>query len=527
MATSHYIRTLLAACAMLAFLVNCGAQQRSAIVTDDFDTWTTDALYGHGISLLKRGVRLNEAIYVLKLSAGRDYTNHEYQLALGCAYASRFASVACALRNLDTFAREKERYERRQKQWADAQEDPANASYRTAAPQAPTAPTTPDDGKLFTTDRRATQLLLFGLGQKSIAAFMEAHKLTEIAAPKDRASTEFVRGWGLFLLRRFGIDLVQPPPYSALRTATAEAAKEQSALAITDEDVRDCFRICTELEPKSAGNWHSLALASIPKSIFGAENELQRKYVEGLAISSQKEDLSAIAALKKAIALKPRDFNLLYLLHLSAYAVDPALALQSLERATLRMPNNAALWYCLADRRLKRANVLNQTDGLAQSQQAIDDAQSGNSASQYWAVSLYLPAPAMLRRAWAFIPTYGLAEDHVILQETVFGLGAFVAERDAQADDATVMRAIPVLMAMGLKLLDGMEAADLDPAHPRSQTIRWGRAFTGIMCCYHAYELMRDSQKTRPDERKAAYLTAQKDLIRRLSVLETEVIKAR
>ena len=40
---------------------------------------------------------------------------------------------------------------------------------------------------------------------------------------------------------------------------------------------------------------------------------------------------------------------------------------------------------------------------------------------------------------------------------------------------------LPVLMAMGLKLIDGLEASDLDPGHLRSRTIRWGRVFMGIM----------------------------------------------
>ena len=510
----------LVAILIVVAVCRCSAQPASSTLAEEFRSWDTPKLYAHGISLLKRGTQLNEAIFVLRMSVDRDRTRCDYQSALGSAYASRFASISCAARQSDSYARVHHDYEKRLTAWDLAQKDPANAEFGSASPEEPAALTTPDDSKRFVMQKDEVRPALLKLGRQSIAAYDEAHKLARTAATEERAALEYERGWGLFLLRRFGNGLV-PDELSVVPASL----KKEDVLELRQSEVIDCFTRCTALEPKTAGNWHSLALAHVPKTIFAIEYDTVQKYAQDLAINRPKDDSDAIATLRKALTLKPRDFNLLYHSAQIAYAVDPAFGLDCLDRAAQRMSTNALIWYFLADQRLKRASSHNERDALNMNNRAVRDVQAGNASSEYWAIPIVVPAPPLLKKAWEYVTVYGLTEDHLVLQETWSALGEFAADRDMHGDETQFMNVIRAMMTMGLKAIDSMDAQDLNVRDPRARIMRRARVFNGIECCFKAHGLVKESQKDRPDDRKAAYLEEQQDLIKKLLELEKEVTK--
>ncbi len=500
----------------------CRAQRGASTQEDDFSTWDTTKLYAHGISLVKRGIQLNEAIAVLKLAVNRDNRRFDYQLALGSAFASRFASVACAAEQSVSYLHAHSDFEKRVAEWEAAQKDPTSTGFGGPIPEEPAPLRTPDDSKRFVMQQKdEVRRTLLRLGRQSIAAYGAARKLSAYSSAEERRDVEYERGWGLFLLRRFGREFVPNEPLPD-RTIL----KKEELLDVRQAEVIDCFIRCTTLDPKIADNWHSLGLAYVPKTVFAIEYDSLRKYMSDVAINSPKEDSDAVAALKKALTIKPRDFNLLFQTAQIGYAIDPALAVDCLDRAAQRMSTNAVLWYCLANHRFKRASSLDVKDPLGLNVRAVQDVQTGNTAPQYWAIPVVLPVPPLLKQAWQFVPSYGLTEDPIILQETWSALREFATDRDMHGDAAQYINVIATWMDMGLKAIRAVDTPNSNYKHPRVRLMRWARVFYGVQFCLDAYSNVRQSQKDRPDDRKAAYLDEQQDLIPRLQALEKEVIKA-
>lgn len=131
----------------------------------------------------------------------------------------------------------------------------------------------------------------------------------------------------------------------------------------------------------------------------------------------------------------------------------------------------------------------------------------------------------MLKSAWEYTTVYGLTEDPIIIQETMFPLREFAEDRDEHGDVDRFMNVIPAIMNMGLKVIAGMDGQDLNYKDLRARTIRWDRVFTGTICSEMAYDLVRRSQGVRPDDRKEAYIEDQKNLFHKLQALEKEVLK--
>lgn len=521
MPRTRRIITSLVNVAMIFALCRCSAQLASSSLADDFNKWDTATLFAHGTSLLKRGIQLNEAIAVLKMSVGRDSARYDYQLALGSACASRFASIACAARESLSYSRAYPDYDKKIAAWNIAQKDLNNPDFGSPRPSEPPSVFTPDDSKRFVMAKDEMRRTLLKLGRQSIAAYDAARKLAESSSAEERRGVEYERGWGLFLLRRFGREFVPEEPSTIPVTLT-----KADVLNVRLSEVIDCFTRCTILDPKNADNWQSLGLAHVPKTIFAIEYESLQLFLEDAAINSPNEDSDAIAAFKKAVALKPKDFNLLYQAAQIAYSIDPALALDCLDRAAQRMSTNAVLWYFLADHRFKRASSHNVKDPLELNNRALQDVQTGNAAPQYWAIPMVLPAPPLLKRAWEYVITYGLTEDPRILEQTWSWLREFAADRDTHGDVDQFMNVISTWMNLGLKAIGNMNGQDLNYKDPRARVMRWSRALHGVEFCLDAYSNVLQSQKDRPDDRKMAYIEAQQDLMPRLKAFEKEVIKA-
>src|SRR5262245_45044514 len=75
------------------------------------ESWKTRDLYEYGTDLLRKGRLFKRSIAALEIAANRDPTDVDYQRALGCALASRFASVALASLHADRYENELKGYE--------------------------------------------------------------------------------------------------------------------------------------------------------------------------------------------------------------------------------------------------------------------------------------------------------------------------------------------------------------------------------------------------------------------------------
>ena len=488
---------------------------------EDITTWSAAKLYAHGSSLVRKGIQLNEAIEVLRVSAEREPKRFEYRLALASALASRFASIATAQQHADYETPARRKIEKQRiADWDAAQSDRSNPLFGSPRPDEPPLVRTPDDGKPFLMNSDETRRALQKLGRQSLTAYNESRKLAEGATPREQCEVEFERGWGLFLLRRFGKAFTPDE-----RLTFAPFSKSDSLLEVRHSDVIESFTRCAALQPKDAANWQALGLAHAAMTILAIEyHSLQKSSSDAAGTDSRSED-GAIAAFKKALAIKPRDFDLLYQAAQVSTEADPAFAIDCLDRATQRSSSNAVLWYYLADQRFKRAPSRNEKDALNMNLRAVSDVRSGNDAPLYASIPIVFPAPPQLKRAWDYVTVFGAAEDHTIVEEILFALREVANFSDSQGDFDRFLDVITAKIELGLKAIGSRTGDDLNDSDPRTRTIRWGRGFDGVICSLDAFSQVRKSQAARPDDRKTAFLEAHQDLYDKLQALEKVVLK--
>jgi len=502
------------------------AQNATPSHSSEFEKWDTTRLFKEGEALLTWGRSYERAIILLRIAARRDPANLDYQLALGCVCASRFASIALASRQFERFEFEQKQYERRKAEWEKAQNDPAHPAFGTPEPEPPVPPSTPDDGRRYEMKKEEARQRLKELGRESIKAFEAAHRIAEAAPAERRSKAEYIRGWGLFLLRRFGMDVVKDRPFQSvqnqMRAATNDTAK---SLYISPEDVIACFRQCTEDDPDKANYWQSLGLSFIPKYVSAAEHGSYAEFAEGAPIHKKEDVAAAIQAFQRALSQKPDDFQLLYQIALIVAPTNPVEAVDYLEKATGRVKTNAVLWYLTAEQRFRQAEKSKEGDVRALQEKAIAAIQTGNSAPQYWAVPFTLPIPSYLRKAWDYSRVYGLGEDAHTLMVLMSYLSDYISKSIVQGDDEVVLRVVPIMMGMGLRAVRGFNAGDLDLRDPRARDILRVRLTMGILNGLKAYDLMKKAQEARPDARKARILEEYTVIREYLRALDKEVVR--
>ena len=160
----------------------------------EYETWDADRLFQFGTYLLRSGRNFPRSIQVLEIAAKKQTNHVDYQLALGCAYASRFASVAEAARQAENIAFNEKNYPKRREAWEAGQKDPQSPLYEKPAPAVPQARVTPDDARPFALSPKKTRAELIRLAQKSVAAFDAANKLIPTLSSEKQAEAEYVRG---------------------------------------------------------------------------------------------------------------------------------------------------------------------------------------------------------------------------------------------------------------------------------------------------------------------------------------------
>ena len=182
-------------------------------------------LYGQGVRMLREGRTFEKAAAHFVRASEMEPTNAEYQIALGCAYACRVASLSWAGIFADRLAREKAAYpkvmtmideivpqSRRQMQEENASEAEVTR-YNTELAELKEKLKAnvnriiviKDDKKPFCLTQVELANELTALTKNALAAWESGVNLCQ--SMTDKANAEYVRGWGMnliFLLLRPG-----------------------------------------------------------------------------------------------------------------------------------------------------------------------------------------------------------------------------------------------------------------------------------------------------------------------------------
>lgn len=178
---------------------SAGSVDRSSRPASPLDE-SPEQLYAMASTMMRRGLRYEKAAEYLKTALQNDPTNYRYAMALGVAYKGRIASLASAIASMEFDQRNKEKYNRWQTEWSEAQKDQDHPRYGTPPPEPPPILTTPDDRKLFLLSREDGIQKLHELAPLALDAWDTG--LTQAKTREEIAEAESLRGWGMLFLRK-------------------------------------------------------------------------------------------------------------------------------------------------------------------------------------------------------------------------------------------------------------------------------------------------------------------------------------
>ncbi len=491
---------------------------------ESYEDWTDERLYQDATESLKKGHRYNKAITALEVAVRRNPANAEYRLALGCAYAARFTSIAQAVQQAEAA---RDEYKDKKERWNYAQTDAQSPRFGVAPPAPPLAGITSDDGASLTLTQAEVTQELARLGNKSVAAFDEASKRAARESPERLAELEYTRGWGLFLLRLFGKSVVKDAstsPVSEEKRVVLSGDKSENVY-ISQTQITDCFRNAVSLAPQNPVYWHSFGLSFAPKYLYmdKSEGNGYTAYEKRRPFHGTEEMASATNALKRALDLEPNRFDLLYQLSLLYSFNDSSKSVAYLEKAATRRGGNALLWYLLAEQKCRQARK--ESGAPAKSAvraEALQAIRRGNRAAQFEAILFVPPLPALLKRTWDDEAAFSYGGETRVLMYLDVALFDLIPEQTKEEDDGGALSSAQALMDMGAKVIawgDGWR----ETSGPQAREVLTGRIELGSMACFWASIAIKDSQTARPDERKAAFLTQNADFVERLAVINQEV----
>ncbi len=440
--------------------VPAGAQERNAASTLGAGNSAAER-YAYGIDFLKRGRSFERATAHLEEAVRQESKSQQYRLALGCAYASRAASLADAASRLSWFSEAQAGYPQRLAAWEAAQKDENDPLYGKPRPQLPSFRTR-DDNQPFTLTLPEAMTQIRSLGKQAIA---EWDRALELATTKsERAEAHYVRGWGVRLLRSrgwIGYDS-QPLDIEGLPEA---------------EEVTKAFLAATEEDPADARCWQSLGDAHIGESANAR---------------GARDKPAALAAYRQALSLQKRNATLWYRLYDLQRTDDPEQAKEALRQAALSDPGNAYPLYRLAGllfyetpyslfhkelqeavrlRRLngyrpptyaetgKRVLAASSKESEKTAQEAVASIERGNKAPRYVAPLYQAPVPALLKGAWNLRVLMGASSDTsnpTIWHTVSLSASGYARVAAGQRNEREALRAARAVVAMGYKIMGNL-----------------------------------------------------------------------
>lgn len=207
--------------------------------------------YHYATDHLKRGRWFERAAKQLAEAVRQEPNNYRYHNALGCAWASRAASLGYAASFAQALAAQRGSYAQRLAAWKEAQNDPDSDLFDTLrpAPIPPFALRTKDDGRLFTLTQTQSDARIKELEKQARASWDRA--LVCAKTPDEQAEVYYHRGWGLWLPQRCRGDVLR------FLTATAGESEPLVPEAVPKE-TQEALAKATDLAPDVAAYCQSL-----------------------------------------------------------------------------------------------------------------------------------------------------------------------------------------------------------------------------------------------------------------------------
>ncbi len=478
--------------------------------------------YDLAVAKLRRRRNFERAILELREAVKQEPENRTYQIALGCAFAGRAASLGNAASYVNMFARDQGKFKQRLAAWETAQKDRSSSLYRKPRPLPPVL-RTKDDKKPFTLTSDEAAKRFTPLALAAVAAWDKS--LTLAKTDDERAEAQWYRGWGIRLLhgfgKWFGVNKIKDVPVLAQATKAFETANE--------------------LAPNDARYWQSLG-----------DDVLDYDCDRGAALSAGAPDpiKHALDAYRQAATRDKRNVLLWYRLYElqrfdnAAASADPLIGLQNREQSENAL-RQAVRWdagnafplyrlaglrlyetpYSLFDQAIRGAikddapeppreqtttrvlAALTEKERVA-AREAIRLIEQGNRAPRF-TLPFYQPAvPPLLSAAWNF-------RRHIWLRETWWDFLAFNTVASVACDYARVTakqgdgdraaRAARAVITMGERLgrdvWDQMKPGDYE----MMQTWHTGvaAAASGYAALADVYDALGDADRA-AQARKAA-----------------------
>ena len=217
---------------------------------------------------LRAGRSFERAAEQLREAVRQEPHNYRYPLALGCAYASRAASLAYAAEFARRLADDQQTYPQRLAEWQKAQQKPDDylATFPRPEPPAPFALYTRDDNRPFSMTPDQVQAAFDARSKDGAAAWEKAVSLTK--TDQERAEAQYVRGWGLIVLEMYR----SIPQFGTVRVP---------------EEARKSLEAATRLDPENALYWQGLGdvhMGVVAAQPAAASREAKAAYEKSLAL---------------------------------------------------------------------------------------------------------------------------------------------------------------------------------------------------------------------------------------------------
>lgn len=468
---------------------------------------------------LSKGRNLKKVIADCSLLVKQHPDSAQYHALLGCAYASRFASLSCGMADANLSYVADKTYQRRLDIWQQMQGNPAMPLFGIPKPAAPSAPETPDDkqpydtsGRIVPKDAKPREVtkamvtpaeketqILAGLAQNALRSFTQARQLSSSLPLERRTQIASHCGWGLLLLYRYGKDLVPFAPASQTekQDKSEKPQDPNELLVLRQEEIIACFEECTQFEPKKAEHWQGLAFAYVPDYL---RNVFHSSEVEKIAKSAVNQVGKALPYLRRALKLKRDKELILYQIALVSTLERPKEAAECLQKLADGDKQAAAYSYQSAVAEVKQMETLKGDDAMQQLSKAITAVQAGNRATSWQNIPIVLPISRWVAGAWAYRPLYGIGHDSYWAGELSGWLNGVAREKLDEQPDEMLMTLGTALMDFGLNSLKHYRGDDLDADATQNQVPLYYRALDGYLCCAKAHKCIQAAAKMMPTE---------------------------
>jgi tetratricopeptide (TPR) repeat protein len=375
---------------------------------------------------LTRGQWFERAAGQLRAAARSEPDNGRYRLALGCALASRAASLAYTATFVQAADAYRRSYPERLAAWEAAKKewdarltpspddpdgkydegDPRDPGERPEPPP-PLLLRTKDDNQRFRLTPAQAKARVAALAAEAKAEWEKAEALA--ATPDDRAEAQHVRGWGLWLLARneknflTGLD----------GKDDGESATAANLRAKVPDEVRRLLQAATEAAPENARYWQALGDALLPDRA-----KAEKAYRRALELDPLNPALWQRLYLWKGEKHTPPAEGE----ETPTVTFDPKAAIDDLKRAAQADPLNAFPLYLLAGVKLRETDyglVIGSpnlrgdaaVDAVAAKvtdaqrgafREALEFIERGNRAPRYEPLRYRPAVPALLAAAWGY-----------------------------------------------------------------------------------------------------------------------------